>query len=82
MLQRLCRWILYKRMGWTTTITVDHPAKFIICLAPHTSNWDFIMGQVVRHGDWHENQLHDEARVVFLADGHAVQKDGRHTRRA
>ena len=46
MLQRICRWILYKRMGWTTTITVDHPAKFIICLAPHTSNWDFIMGQL------------------------------------
>jgi 1-acyl-sn-glycerol-3-phosphate acyltransferase len=31
-------------MGWTTEVTVDHPDKYIICLAPHTSNWDFILG--------------------------------------
>jgi 1-acyl-sn-glycerol-3-phosphate acyltransferase len=33
-------------MGWTTEVTVDHPEKFIICLAPHTSNWDFFIGQL------------------------------------
>lgn len=38
-------WLLYKRMGWTKEINQPHPAKFIICLAPHTSNWDFIIGQ-------------------------------------
>ena len=31
-------------MGWTTEVTVGHPDKYIICLAPHTSNWDFILG--------------------------------------
>ena len=31
-------------MGWTADVTEDHPVKFIICLAPHTSNWDFILG--------------------------------------
>lgn len=46
MMKRLCRWILYKRMGWRTDITVEHPDKYIICLAPHTSNWDFILGQL------------------------------------
>lgn len=46
MLQQLARWILYKRMGWKTIITVEHPSKYIICLAPHTSNWDFVMGQL------------------------------------
>lgn len=44
MLKRLCNWLLYKQMGWTTEITQDHPDKYIICLAPHTSNWDFMMG--------------------------------------
>lgn len=44
MLKQICRWILYKRMGWTTVITVSHPDKYIICLAPHTSNWDFLLG--------------------------------------
>ena len=46
MMKRLCRWILYKRMGWRTDTTVEHPDKYIICLAPHTSNWDFILGQL------------------------------------
>ena len=44
MWKRICYWLLYKRMGWTTEITQDHPDKYIICLAPHTSNWDFILG--------------------------------------
>ena len=46
MIQRFCRWLLYKKLGWTKCITVAHPDKFIICLAPHTSNWDFIIGQL------------------------------------
>lgn len=33
-------------MGWTKDITIAHPDKYIICLAPHTSNWDFILGQL------------------------------------
>ena len=44
MLKAFCKWLLYKRMGWTLNITEDHPDKFIICLAPHTSNWDFLLG--------------------------------------
>ena len=43
-LQRICKTLLYKRKGWTTRIEVDHPEKYILCLAPHTSNWDFIIG--------------------------------------
>ena len=31
-------------MGWTARIEVEHPDKYILCLAPHTSNWDFIIG--------------------------------------
>lgn len=45
-MRRLCRWLLYKKMGWSTNVTVDHPEKYIICLAPHTSNWDFLLGQL------------------------------------
>ena len=33
-------------MGWTAEVTEPHPDKFIICLAPHTSNWDFLIGQL------------------------------------
>ena len=44
MLKAFCRWLLYKKRGWSLNITEDHPDKFIICLAPHTSNWDFFLG--------------------------------------
>lgn len=33
-------------MGWSKHVTVSHPDKYIICLAPHTSNWDFLIGQL------------------------------------
>ena len=46
MLKTLSNIILYKWWGWKKNVTVEHPDKFIICLAPHTSNWDFILGQL------------------------------------
>ncbi len=46
MWKSFCRWLLYTRMGWTADVTEHHPDKYIICLAPHTSNWDFIIGQL------------------------------------
>lgn len=45
MKQGFCKWVL-KKLGWTINVTEQHPEKYIICLAPHTSNWDFIMGQL------------------------------------
>lgn len=46
MWKSFCEWLLYRRMGWTCNVTEPHPDKYIICLAPHTSNWDFIIGQL------------------------------------
>lgn len=36
-------------MGWTANVTEVHPDKYIICLAPHTSNYDFLIGQLYSH---------------------------------
>lgn len=33
-----------KIAGWKVDITVPYRAKAVICVAPHTSNWDFIIG--------------------------------------
>ena len=44
MWQSFCKWLLYGRLGWTINVTQEHPDKYIICLAPHTSNWDFLLG--------------------------------------
>ena len=46
MWKQFCRWFLYYWRGWRVNVTVDFPEKFIICLAPHTSNWDFPLGQL------------------------------------
>ena len=46
MWKKFCNWLLYKCMGWTAEVTEHHPDKFIICLAPHTSNWAFLIGQL------------------------------------
>ncbi|MDR3129805.1 MAG: 1-acyl-sn-glycerol-3-phosphate acyltransferase [Tannerellaceae bacterium] len=44
--QILCRWI-YKKIGWTygPLEGIETP-KCVICVAPHTSNWDFIIGKI------------------------------------
>lgn len=46
MIRNFCSWLLYKQLGWTINVDQPHPDKFIICLAPHTSNWDFALGQL------------------------------------
>ena len=46
MIRKFCSWLLYKQRGWTVNVNQSHPNKFIICLAPHTSNWDFALGQL------------------------------------
>lgn len=33
-----------KIIGWTSEISVPYRDKVVICVAPHTSNWDFIIG--------------------------------------
>lgn len=37
------RWLLNKT-GWRVEITAPRRDKCVICVAPHTSNWDFILG--------------------------------------
>ncbi len=37
---------LLKLFGWKVSITVPDYPKCIICVAPHTSNWDFILGEL------------------------------------
>lgn len=39
--RRLLKW-----MGWGVEVSVPDLPKAIICVAPHTSNWDFIIGEL------------------------------------
>jgi 1-acyl-sn-glycerol-3-phosphate acyltransferase len=44
-MQKLSQWI-FKMIGWKAVVTVIEPPKSVICVAPHTSNWDFIIGKL------------------------------------
>ncbi|MDE6384283.1 MAG: 1-acyl-sn-glycerol-3-phosphate acyltransferase [Paramuribaculum sp.] len=38
--------LILRIAGWKESITVPDYPKVIICVAPHTSNWDFILGKL------------------------------------
>lgn len=44
MARKFCRFLLFRLMGWKAEVTVPMGAKYVIALAPHTSNFDFILG--------------------------------------
>lgn len=46
MKKKIFSWLLYKVCGWKSELSVEFPDKYIMALAPHTSNWDFILGQL------------------------------------
>lgn len=46
MFQSFCRKLLFGWLGWTEEVTVPRREKCIICVAPHTSNYDFLMGEL------------------------------------
>jgi 1-acyl-sn-glycerol-3-phosphate acyltransferase len=37
---------LLRLLGWKSIISIDEPAKSVVCIAPHTSNCDFLIGQL------------------------------------
>ncbi|MDR0428353.1 MAG: 1-acyl-sn-glycerol-3-phosphate acyltransferase [Dysgonamonadaceae bacterium] len=41
----VCAFLL-RLLGWKSSLSVPIPQKCVICVAPHTSNWDFIIGML------------------------------------
>jgi 1-acyl-sn-glycerol-3-phosphate acyltransferase len=44
-MQKISSFIL-KIAGWKAVVSVKEPSKSIVCVAPHTSNWDFVIGKL------------------------------------
>ena len=44
----LAKFIFYKLMGWTFNGNFPSMEKCVFIVVPHTSNWDFLMGLVIR----------------------------------
>lgn len=45
-MKSICRFIL-KLIGWKVVVQIEFPDKCVICVAPHTSNWDLLLGLIV-----------------------------------
>jgi len=46
MLQSVCRFIYFNVLGWKEEVTEPFRDKCVICVAPHTSNWDLFIGKL------------------------------------
>jgi 1-acyl-sn-glycerol-3-phosphate acyltransferase len=44
-MMRILSKIIFWVMGWEAIGTFDYPKKCIVVAAPHTSNWDFLIGR-------------------------------------
>lgn len=44
-MKKISAWILHQ-LGWTLINNAGDVAKCVICVAPHTSNWDFVIGKL------------------------------------
>lgn len=48
MFKQLAKWIFYDVWGWTIVGDFPTEKKYLIVVAPHTSNWDFLVGLLIR----------------------------------
>lgn len=46
MKQKICNFIL-RLVGWKYELAFPLPEKCVFCVAPHTSNWDLILGELL-----------------------------------
>ncbi len=46
MRKAICSFIYHKILGWKYKISVPDYDKYVICAAPHTTNWDLIIGKL------------------------------------
>ena len=76
MLKKLASWLLYKRMKWKKEVTIDFPDKFIICLAPHTSNWDFLIGLLYSRAEGIKSNFLAEHAVKAKSFGLCITPEG------
>lgn len=71
----LAKWIL-DRAGWTFSINIDPPPKCVICVAPHTSNWDFLLGELGSRSAGMKSSFLMKDTWFFFPLGHVMRALG------
>ena len=46
MKRKIFKFIYHRILGWRAKFDVELPEKCVICVAPHTSNWDLLIGKI------------------------------------
>ena len=46
MIRKFWKFVYCRLLRWKSDLHVEIPQKCVICVAPHTSNWDFIIGKI------------------------------------
>lgn len=65
MKKAICGFIYYKLLGWKTKVSVPDYDKYIICAAPHTTNWDLFIGKLFMGSYRSRNRFYDEKDWFF-----------------
>lgn len=80
MKKAICGFIYYKLLGWKTKVSVPDYDKYIICAAPHTTNWDLFIGKLFMGAIGRETGFMMK-KDWFLASRPYFPLDGRDSRR-
>lgn len=76
MKQALCRFIYHNLLGWKSKVTVPDYDKYVICAAPHTSNWDFIIGKLFYAAEGRKTKFLMKKEWFFFPLGSIFRKMG------
>ncbi len=74
-MKKFGRWAL-KAAGWKYVTTVPEPAKSVICVAPHTSNWDFILGKLYYWAEGRDASFLMKKSWFFFPVGNVLRRMG------
>ena len=74
-MKKISRWLL-RKTGWKYTITIPEPKKSIICVAPHTSNWDFILGKLLYWAEGRKSSFLMKKSWFFFPAGSILRAMG------
>ena len=81
MKKAICSFIYYKLLGWKTKVSAPDYDKYIICAAPHTTNWDLFIGKLFMGAMGRETGFMMKKGLVLLASRPYFPLDGRDSRR-
>ncbi len=59
---------ILNRAGWSVSVKAPRRDKCVICVAPHTSNWDFVLGYLAWLSVGRKANFDEKSMVRFPAE--------------